>query len=104
MCGGRSPNGNMKICNPQGVVIVVGIVDAASRIAGTFLYDVITGFTISTFFRVAKIGYYFKTTPLNLKIFEWILYFRSIAANSITISFKNFQKNGSPVCQGLAAF
>lgn len=70
MCNSRSPNGNMKICNPQGVVIVAVMVDAAKRIAGTCLYEVVIGFTITTFFRVAKIGYYFKTERYNLKIFE----------------------------------
>jgi hypothetical protein len=91
ICESCTPNGNMKMCNPQRVVIVVIIVVAAKRIACTGLYNIVIGFTCTTF-RVAKVANYFKTKHYNLKILKGILYFRSIAANSITISFKNIQK------------
>jgi TRAP-type uncharacterized transport system fused permease subunit len=44
----------MKRCNPQGVVIVVVIVDAARRIAGTCLYEIVIIFTITTFLELLK--------------------------------------------------
>jgi hypothetical protein len=44
----------MKISNPQGVVIVAVMVDAAGRIAGTCLYKIIIGFTITTFLELLK--------------------------------------------------
>ncbi|MES2849099.1 MAG: hypothetical protein V4685_08585 [Bacteroidota bacterium] len=44
-----TPNGNMKMCNPQRVVIVVIIVEAAKGIAGIGLYEIVTGFTFTTF-------------------------------------------------------
>lgn len=50
----------MKVCNPQGVVVVVIIVEAATGIAVTGLYDIMTGFTFTTF-GVAKVANYFKT-------------------------------------------
>ena len=84
------------MCNPQRVVVVVIIVDAARGITVYDLLYIVTGFTCTTF-RGAKIAYYFITLSRNLKIFKGILYFRSIAANSITISLK-FIKDGSPVC------
>ncbi len=57
----------MKKCNPQGVVVVVIIVDTARVITGTNLYDVITGFTFYHFFGVAKVANYFKTGTAILK-------------------------------------
>lgn len=44
----------MKISNPQGVVVVVIIVEAAKGIAVTNLYDVISGFTFTTFLEWLK--------------------------------------------------
>lgn len=79
------------MCNPQRVVVAVIIVVAAKGIACACLYNIVIGFTCTTF-RVAKVANYFKTQRHNLKIFNGILYFRSIAANSITISFKNIQR------------